>query len=52
MYALSYSDLWKQAIAKFKTIDLIVNNAGIMNDSLAMKTIEINLVSIDCAPLT
>lgn len=37
--------MWKEAVEKFKKIDLMVNNAGIMNDNLVQKTIDVNLVN-------
>ena len=44
---VEFSDVFKQAIGKFKRIDIVVNNAGVVAEDNVRKTIMINLVSID-----
>jgi len=38
-------ELFSAALSKFGHVDLMVNNAGIMNENLVPQTIDINLVS-------
>jgi len=43
-------ELLSAALSKFGHVDLMVNNAGIMNENLVPLTIDINLVStVDAA---
>lgn len=44
MFVLAFTDLFKTAKAKFKNINIVVNNAGIMHEGLWEKTVDINLV--------
>ena len=44
MALLAFSDLFKIAKAKFKNINIVVNNAGILNEKLWEKTVDTNLV--------
>ncbi|WAR00971.1 PGDH-like protein [Mya arenaria] len=37
-------DLWRVAVERFTTVDLMVNNAGIMNETLVEETVQINLM--------
>ncbi|XP_045215960.1 15-hydroxyprostaglandin dehydrogenase [NAD(+)]-like [Mercenaria mercenaria] len=39
-----FTGLWKTALEKFKSVDIVVNNAGILNERQPQKTIEINLL--------
>ncbi|XP_060563554.1 15-hydroxyprostaglandin dehydrogenase [NAD(+)]-like [Ruditapes philippinarum] len=39
-----FNGLWKTALEKFKSVDLMVNNAGILNENIPQKTIEVNLL--------
>ncbi|KAL4219265.1 hypothetical protein ACF0H5_021847 [Mactra antiquata] len=41
-----FKGLWKAAIKKFKYVDLMVNNAGILNEQEPNKTVEINLLGV------
>ena len=41
---LSFPDLFRMAKAKFKDINIVVNNAGILNERTWEKTIDVNLV--------
>ncbi|KAH3839470.1 hypothetical protein DPMN_112901 [Dreissena polymorpha] len=38
-------DVWKRAVDKFQRVNLMVNNAGIMNENLFAKTMEINAIA-------
>ena len=42
-----FSDVFKQAMGKFKRIDIVVNNAGLLAEDDIRKTIMVNLVSIN-----
>lgn len=42
-----FQDAFKKTVEQFKHVDILINNAGIMNDGIWEKEIDINLVSIE-----
>ena len=41
-----FSDLFEHTKTKFGNINVLVNNAGILNEGLPERTVEINLVGV------
>lgn len=41
-----FSAAFKETIKKFKNVDILINNAGILNDAIWEKELLINVVSI------
>lgn len=41
-----FSDAFEKTISKFKNLDIVINNAGIVNEVEWEKTIAVNLVII------
>uniref|UniRef100_A0A1Y1N9I9 Uncharacterized protein n=1 Tax=Photinus pyralis TaxID=7054 RepID=A0A1Y1N9I9_PHOPY len=39
-----YEEAFKQTVDKYKNLDIVVNNAGVMNDAIWERQISINLV--------
>ncbi|VEN35138.1 unnamed protein product [Callosobruchus maculatus] len=40
-----FEDAFKKAVEKYKNVDILINNAGILNDAIWQKQIAINVVT-------
>lgn len=43
----NFSDAFQETIKQFKNVDILINNAGILNDAILEKQIAVNVVSIE-----
>lgn len=46
MYISAFSAAFKATIEKYKVLDIVINNAGVMKDEIWEKEIDINCVSL------
>ena len=48
MYIIVYIATFKEAVSVLGGLDILINNAGIINEEDFTKTVEVNVVSINC----